>query len=129
MIFFCLSSIYRLAVLMCSCFSVDLAQSLTLEVTDSVLSTTATSLDVTTYDSTYTPTPPTFNYPECRNSMDTNEQIIYICRENPELFYILKFAEHLAKRMCENEFKHELWNCSGFSILQEPKLTRSGTYM
>lgn len=140
------------------CFSVALGQVNQVDVTDSLLSTTASSLDVTTYAgvttddavttdavttdavttdpittdavttdaSTYSPTPPIFNFKECRSSMDTSEQVIYICVNNPGLFPILKYAESLAKRLCEDEFKNDLWNCSGFSILREPMLSKSG---
>lgn len=121
------SPLCRLAIILCCCFSISLAQvPLVLE---PELATTASSLDVTTYTGTYSPTPPDFDFMECKNSMDTLDQVIYICIQNRPLFYILQYAESLAKRKCEEEFSDNLWNCSGFSILKEPKLSKNGMSM
>ena len=74
---------------------------------------------------TYTP-PDAFNYLDCRNRMDNGKQTSYICLDNPDMLPILLYAERLGKETCEKTFQNNLWNCSGFSLLKEPKVTQKG---
>lgn len=75
---------------------------------------------------TYSPKPPTFSRDDCLRSFDTSNQKRYICREHQDLFPILKYAEQVAKKRCEDDFSSEVWNCSGFSLLRQPSLTSGG---
>ena len=57
---------------------------------------------------------------------DSKDQLLFICRNNPKLFPILKFAEQVARKACEEDFKQEKWNCSHFSLLKQPNITKTG---
>ena len=85
--------------------------------------TAATDSFLTT---SYSPQPPDFELGECTSSFDSVDQMLYICIEHQELFPILKYAEKLAKKTCEECFQNELWNCSGFSLLRQPNITKGG---
>lgn len=74
----------------------------------------------------YSPTPQAFNIADCVTSFDSSNQIRYICVANPGLFPILKYAEQLGKKTCEEDFQNEHWNCSGFSLLRQPNITKGG---
>lgn len=71
-----------------------------------------------------------FSVHECVRALDTTAQRVYICGRNghPDAFPLLKLAEQFAKNECEKAFKDERWNCSGFSLLQAPKITIEGMY-
>lgn len=66
---------------------------------------------------------------ECEEHLDTPEQVHYLCGEHPDMIPILMYAESLGKRVCESAFKNEFWNCSDFSILREPNVTKGGMLM
>lgn len=88
---------------------------------------TTTEFPTTEFPTTpYSPKPPAFNLIDCKNSFDSVAQKIYICAGHPELFPILKYAEEVAKKACELDFQHELWNCSGFSLLRQPNISKAG---
>lgn len=89
---------------------------------DLSLSSTATPLTNTSSTSP----PLVFDLLECKNDFDTIDQAIFVCIKHPQLYHVLKYAEALAKARCEEDFQHELWNCSGFSLLREPNITRGG---
>ena len=73
----------------------------------------------------YTP-PSNLNILECYERLDTSDQVVYICGKHPDMIPILMYAERLGRQTCESAFKDELWNCSGFSILNEPNITKRG---
>ena len=75
---------------------------------------------------TYSPKPPVFNRIDCKRSFDSSAHKKFICFQRPDLFPILTYAEQVAKKTCEEDFKNELWNCSNFSLLKEPLITKGG---
>ena len=78
-------------------------------------------------EDTYVYTSPgSFNYLDCRRRMDNGKQTSYICHDNPDMLPLLLYAERLGKETCEETFQNNLWNCSGFSLLKEPKVTQRG---
>jgi hypothetical protein len=77
---------------------------------------------------TQPPTPQTFNIIDCYRSFDSPDQRNYICLEHEELFAILRYAERIGTTTCEENFQHEHWNCSGFSLLRQPNVTKGGMY-
>ncbi len=77
---------------------------------------------------TYSPKPPVFNIIDCKRSFDSYDQRLFICVKRPDLFPILTYAEQVAKKACEDDFRHELWNCSNFSLLKQPKITKGGEF-
>ena len=87
----------------------------------SITATTVDSLVATT--SSTTPSPVPFDLLECISSMENRAQYQYICFDNPKLFNLLKYAEGIARHVCEEHFAHDLWNCSHFSLLKEPKIS------
>lgn len=64
---------------------------------------------------------------DCLEMFDTVNQVVYVCGNHPDLYPILMYAEQMAKIECEKQFKDELWNCSGYSLLKEPNVTRGGS--
>ena len=69
----------------------------------------------------------TINRRECfATEFDSKDQRTFICRTNPKLFPILKYAEQVARKACEEDFKQERWNCSHFSLLKQPNITKTG---
>ena len=73
----------------------------------------------------YTP-PSNLNILECFERLDNSDQVVYVCGKHPDMIPILMYAESLGKQTCESAFKDHLWNCSGFSILREPNVTKGG---
>ena len=71
---------------------------------------------------------PRFNPHMCRTIFDTSKQISYVCGRHRDLFPVLLMAERIAKEECENRFKNEVWNCSGFSLLKQPNISRRGRF-
>ena len=104
----------RCVVVVLACTASSLAQEAT------------TTLEGPTGTTTYSPKPPAFNLRDCKTSFDSIEQKKYICLDRPDLFPILRYAEQVAKKTCEEDFRHELWNCSGFSLLKQPAITKGG---
>ena len=72
---------------------------------------------------------PSFSLRMCRTIFDTSQQISYVCGRHRDLFPVLLMAERRAKLECERQFKNEFWNCSGFSLLKAPNISRSGKYL
>lgn len=72
---------------------------------------------------------PSFSPRMCRTIFDTSHQISYVCGRHRDLFPVLLMAERKAKLECERQFKNEFWNCSGFSLLKAPNISRSGKYI
>ncbi len=70
--------------------------------------------------------PKSLNFGDCYSRMDTGRQAAYICGGNQELLPLLLYAEQEGKEICEKTFQNELWNCTGFSILKEPRVTKGG---
>lgn len=68
--------------------------------------------------------PPPFNARECIAMFDTLDQVQFICRDHPDMVPLLLYAERMAKDECERQFQNELWNCSEFSLLKMPKITK-----
>ena len=68
--------------------------------------------------------PKSLNFADCYARVDNGRQAAYICLEKQELLPLLIFAEEEAKKICERDFKNDHWNCTDFSILKEPKITR-----
>ena len=66
------------------------------------------------------------NYTECMELFDTPQQARYVCSNHPDLLPALKLAEVEGRKECERAFKDATWNCSGFSILKAPNVTRRG---
>lgn len=60
---------------------------------------------------------------ECLAMFDTIAQARYVCTK-PKLVPLLQNAESLAKRECEAKFATNVWNCSEFSLLKQPKLNQ-----
>ncbi len=77
-------------------------------------------------ESTVYVAPKSLNFIDCYHRMDTGPQAAYICGGNQELLPLLLYAEQEGKEICEKTFQDELWNCTGFSILKEPKITKGG---
>ena len=65
-------------------------------------------------------------YHQCKRSFDTAAQVSFVCRTHLDLFPILKFAEVVAREECERQFSKQEWNCTGFSLLKAPNVTRQG---
>lgn len=88
--------------------------------------------DILGVNSTATPTQveefPRFNPHMCRTIFDTTRQIDYVCGRHRDLFPVLLMAERIAKEECESRFKNEVWNCSGFSLLKQPNISRRGKF-
>lgn len=72
---------------------------------------------------------PSFSPRMCRTIFDTSQQISYVCGRHRDLFPVLLMAERRAKLECERQFKNEFWNCSGFSLLKAPNISKSGKYL
>ncbi len=68
--------------------------------------------------------PKSLNFADCYARVDNGRQAAYICLEKQELLPLLIFAEEEAKKICQRDFKNDHWNCTDFSILKEPKITR-----
>ena len=63
---------------------------------------------------------------ECLGLFDVYDQGIYVCRDHPDLVAALRFAEIVAREECQEAFQTERWNCSSFSILKAPNITKKG---
>ena len=63
---------------------------------------------------------------ECLGLFDTHAQGVYVCYSHRDLVPALQIAEELGRRECQEAFKMERWNCSNFSILKAPNVTKSG---
>ena len=62
----------------------------------------------------------------CLQLFDTPSQGVYVCREHIDLVVALQIAEEMGREECERAFQQERWNCSDFSILKAPNVTKMG---
>ena len=65
------------------------------------------------------------DYMMCVETLGASQRQL-VCIENREFYAALRYAELVARHECQRAFKDEPWNCSSFSILKEPKITREG---
>ena len=63
---------------------------------------------------------------DCLQLFDTPSQGVYVCREHIDLVVALQIAEEMGREECERAFQQERWNCSNFSILKAPNITKMG---
>ena len=56
---------------------------------------------------------------------ETYSQGQYVCSSHPDLVSALQTAEEMGRAECERAFEWERWNCSSFSILKTPNITKA----
>lgn len=73
------------------------------------------------------PTPVQINMLECMNAFDIHAQGVLVCKNYPDLYVVLKFAEQIGRDECQKTFQGSKWNCSTFSILKSFNIVKKGT--
>lgn len=63
----------------------------------------------------------------CANLINSKQR--NMCFDTPGLLQALIESEKLAKENCQEQFKDERWNCSGFAMLTESNVTKYGNYI
>ena len=63
----------------------------------------------------------------CKNVYDLSDTQRARCLRQPELIPVIERAEETGREACEQQFRNERWNCSGFNFLQMHQPRRFGT--